>query len=344
MLPDCLVPEKSVIATDSAELQGFLGHDFSVSYIAALLCEIILLPEGAIRVFDQVIPCTQHFLEKVAFAIGMPKTYAYNIDFGLFAANFEAQKRIRDLSVSICIVDGRAVGLARGKYRPARTADVLDALFAAGKAVGHVQKSVLSDAGAEIDFLRDSHVIEPKPGDVIRTGFRVWNSETGQGGLKASFFAYRLKCRNGAVFRDSVGTVRWPYDPRVTYTSSIRGFVEKLVELSEKQDRLKDIYARAIHQPVEEEQLARLWRRIRNAGGLTPERTDLILGITESERRALVASVLQRREANQPASPAEWDLYEIHNRITAAAQSLPFGARSRLERIGGEVLSYRLSK
>jgi hypothetical protein len=174
---------------------------------------------------------------------------------------------------------------------------------------------------------------------VIRGGIRISNSETGGCGLKGSLYTLRLVCSNGAVMSDSLGTVRWSYDRRVTYAASIAKFCNSLVNLQNKQTQLKGVYSTAIERPILQEDVTRLWRRIRSAGNFTPEHTDQILGITDEVRRRLASAVAGRRAANLPAEESEWDLFTTHNRITAAAKSLPFRTRSRLERIGGDVLS-----
>jgi len=343
MLPDSLAPEKNAVAKNVAELRDLLENQFAMKYVVASLRDIHLLPGGAIRVHGDVIPFTQKFLEDIAAYIAMPTSYAYEIDFQLFSHNFLERKGIKDQAVRICIVAGRAVALARGEHRPARTLDIVDGLPAAGLGSWKLQKALLSDRGVQIDLLSNEVAVEPTPGDVVRAGIRITNSECDGPALKAAVYTERLICFNGAVMKDNVGVVRWNYDKRVTYLSSIAKFTSSLGQLRDKQDELKNIYSKAIGRPVEEEELARLWRRIRTAGGLTPERTDLILGLSDQDRRTLIASVNERRAANQPTAPSHWDVFTIHNRITEAAQSLPFGARSRLERIGGEVLSYRLS-
>ncbi|MGD0767566.1 MAG: hypothetical protein ABSB42_05145 [Tepidisphaeraceae bacterium] len=339
MLPPYLPPEKSAVTNDAAELRSFLERAFAVSYVRASLSELNLLPAATIDVRGQTFPCTQKFLEDLASFIRMPAIYAYEIEFDLFQHNFRERKRVKDQAVQVCVLDGRAVGLAPGEYRPARTLDVLDALPSVEEGFWKIQKSLLSDRTVEIDLLSEDVVVEPRPGDVIRGGIRISNSETGGCGLKASLYTHRLLCSNGAVMSDSLGTVRWSYDRRVTYVSSIAKFSNDLVNLRNRQSGLKSVYSSAVERRLKEEDVTRLWRRIRSTGKFTPEDTNRILGITDDERRRLASAVAGRQAANQPAEESAWDVFTIHNRITAAAKSFPFGTRSRLERIGGNMLS-----
>jgi hypothetical protein len=106
---------------------------------------------------------------------------------------------------------------------------------------------------------------------------------------------------------------------------------------------LKSIYAEAVERPILEEDIVRLWRRIRSAGRFTPERTDQVLEITSEERLRFHSVVNERRAMGLPEVASDRDIYHVHNSITAAARSLPFHTRSRLERIGGDVLSFYAS-
>jgi hypothetical protein len=339
MLPTALPPENSAATTNGAELRNFLEATFAVTYVLASLRELSLLPGAILDVRGQAFPCTQSFLEDVAASIGMPADYAYAIEFDLFVHNFQERKRAKDRAIQVCIVAGRAVGLAGGDYRPARMVDVLDALPSPDEGFWTVQHGWLSDRNVEIDLVSENFVVEPIPNDVIRCGIRLSNSETGGRGLKASLWTLRLICSNGAVMSDDLGTVRWSYDRRVTYVASIARFIDQLLNLRDKQSQLKSVYSNAIARPLFEEQITRLWRRIRSAGKFTPDHTNLILGIDDEERRRLASAVATRHAANQPAEESPWDAFTIHNRITAAAKAHPFGLRSRLERIGGDVLS-----
>jgi hypothetical protein len=339
MLPKALPQENSAATTSGAELRNFLEATFVVTYVLASLRELTLLSGAILNVCGQMFPCTQSFLEDLAGFITMPTDYAYAIDFDLFVHNFHERKRIKDQAVQVCIVAGRAVGLAAGDYRPARTIDVLNALPSADEGFWNVQSATLNDRNVEINLVSEDFVLEPIPNDVIRCGIRLSNSEAGGCGLKACFWTLRLICLNGAVMSDSLGTVYWNYDRRVTYVASIAKFIAQLVNLRNKQDQLKQIYSNAVSRPLLEEQFPRLWRRIRSAGKFTPGLTNLILGIDDQERRRLVSAVASRQAANESPEESPWDAFTIHNRITAAAKLFPFAVRSRLECIGGDVLN-----
>jgi hypothetical protein len=339
MLPDYLPPEKNAETKEPSQLRNFLETEYSVERANASLRDLNLLPGAMVEVHGRAFPCTQNFLEDLAAAIGMPVAYAYEIDFNLFQHNFDQRKPVKDHAVQVCISSGRAVGLAHGEYRPARTIDILESLALYNSGFWKLQKGSLSDRCIEIDLLSEDFTVQPKPGDEIRVGVRITNSETGACGLKASLFTHRLVCSNGAVMSDRLGTVRWNYDRRVTYISSIANFTRGLLNLRHRQNQLAAVYSSAVERQILEEDVTRLWRRIRSAGNFTPERADSILGITSDERRRIASAVAERHTAGQPAEPGPWNIFTIHNRITAAARTLPFHTRSRLEQIGGDVLT-----
>lgn len=340
MSPQSSPPQENFTAThDAAELRNLLETEFVTIYTSASLSDLNLCAGAVIEVGGQSLQCTKAFLKDLAAFIGMPLRYANDIDFGLFRHNFEERKWVTDRRVQVCIVGGCAAGLARGDYRPALTLDVLNALPLADEKFWKLQKACLSARNVEIDFVSEDFCVEAKKGDVIRAGIRISNSETGGCGLKASMFTLRLVCLNGAVMSDGVGSVRWSYDNRMAYMSSINQFVHNLLRLRDRQDDLRRIYAAAVERPVFEEEVSRLWRRVRSAGHFTPEEADAVLGLTAEERRRLTSAVAGRQAAHEPAAESVWDLFTIHNRVTAAAKLYPFGLRSRLERIGGSVLS-----
>ncbi len=338
MLPTFLPPEKTAAAKDVSEFRSFLETDFAVQYRTGALSDVNLLAGGEIEFRGEFLPTTQSLLESAAAFIGMPLPYAYDIDFGLFQHNFEQRKHSENCAVKLAVVAGRCVGMAKGDYEPARTIDVIDALSSVIDGIWNVQKGSLSDGYVELDLVSKDFVLEPAVGDEIRVGIRISNSETGGCGLKAALFTHRLVCSNGAVMKDAIGTVRWAYDNRMVYNTSIAKFANGVLALQPRQQRLVDIYRAAVDNPMPEEDLIRAWRRVRSAANLSIEETDRALELSAEERHRISANVAERRAAGLGPRPSSWDTLTIHNRITAAAKSFSLRRRSRLERIGGDML------
>jgi len=68
-------------------------------------------------------------------------------------------------------------------------------------------------------------------------------------------------------------------------------------------------------------------RKFFEEGGLAPE------------KRQAMQIAGRQRPAGIAAERTDLSVWHVHNRITAAAQRLDFSRRSRLERIGGALLS-----
>ncbi len=337
MLPETIVPEKEDSTSDFEKARNFLEKDFRTSYLHTTLDKLDIRPDGHVDVEGKRIPYTQGFLEAVAGAIKMPFSFAYDIDFELFRYNFESLKTKRRKGVTLCINRGAAINIADTEYRPAHTLDVLEGLQ--NQNFWKFQQILISDRGAEINHLNPQLKTNPEPGDVIKLGIRISNSETGYRGLKASLFSFRLVCTNGAVMSDRLGTARWNYDRRVTYASSLQKFLKDLEKLQLLEKRLVTLYEGAMDRRVFDRDFVRMWRRLRNA--LDPSDVDRSLEVERKQRLEIQATVRQRPDREAP-EPTPWTVYELHNRITASAQRHAFSTRRRLEQIGGDLL-YRTS-
>lgn len=335
MLSEIAVPEKEVLATSVDHVRDLLEVAFKPSYCRTSLDHIRLLPHGLIEFDGECMPCAQGFLESLSSMIRMPLGYAYLVDFDLFAHNFEQRKGRCNRAVTVCCDRGVAVNLADADYRPAKTIDVL--LGITDESFWKLRDARVCDRGVEINLIEPGRVVAPAPGDTIELGIRVSNSETGYVGLKASLFALRLVCSNGAVMSDELGTARWNYDRRVAYATSIEKFRKDLVKLRAVLSRQVELYDERLQRNLLDRQVVNLWRRLR-ASDVGPADVDRILGLSAEERQTIQATV-RERPAGVPSVTTGLSVWDSHNRITAEAQRLDFSRRSRLERIGGGLLT-----
>ncbi len=261
MLGDIAAPEKEVLARSTDELRDSLETSFKTTYFHTSLDHMRFLPSGQIQFNDQEMPCAPGFLDAAAIAIRMPLDYAYRLDFGLFQQNFECRKAHCSRAVTICCNRGIAVNLADPDYRPAHTADVLRGLV--GASFWTLNGARVSDRGVDINLIQPGCTVTPEPGDVIQFGVRLSNSETGYTGLKASLFSLRLVCANGAVMADQLGTVRWNYDRRVAYTTSIEKFLNDLFKLRGRQEVQAQLYDELLQLNLLDREFVNVWRRMR---------------------------------------------------------------------------------
>jgi len=334
MLPSATAPEKEAQFTDLATLRDALENDFSTELRHTTLDRLDIRADGSLAADGRQAPYQQALLESLARDIGMGLPYAYNIPFELFKYNINALKQQCTREVVLCLHRGVVINSAKVGYRPARTLDLLDAIER--EKFWTFQRAQISDQGIEVNYIHPESNVGPEPGDTIQRGVRISNSETGFRGLKASKFALRLACSNGAVISDRLGVARWNFDKRITYDSSVAKFVKDLGKLQGREDNLREIYQNSAQQTLLDTEFCRLYRRLRMS--LPTDTVDAILEVDPEERRRLHTAVRERPERATPAQTL-WRVYEVHNRITAAPQRLGFSQQNRLERIGGDLLT-----
>lgn len=334
MLPEKVIPENEVHTRQLSELLSLLQTDYRTSYHRTTLDKMQIYPDGRVEGEGWTAPYTQGFLEAVAGSINMPLKYACRLDFELFQRNFEYRKLSCSKGLAVCMHRGVAVNIADAEYRPATTHDVLES-FGTNEGDFVFQQALISDRGIEMGYLSPTLSLEPEPGDVIRVGIRISNSETGYRGLKASQFSLRLVCSNGAVMADRLGTARWSYDCRISYRASISKFQKDVRKLRSNNENLGRLYQGILERRLLDLEFCQLWRRLRN--GLAPDQVDVILGVPPEERRTIQQEV-RIRSTEQAPRMTPWRVYGVHNRITAAAHRYGFVVRTRLERTGGELL------
>jgi hypothetical protein len=227
--------------------------------------------------------------------------------------------------------------LAKPEYRPAKSIEVIDRLSSVN-GQWSFKAARLSDRGVAIDLIKPGLVAHPEAGDEIQFGIQITNSETGFRGLKASLFSLRLVCTNGAVLADEYGTARWNYDRRMSHSTSINKFFENVLALETKHERQRSLYQGITDRHLMDTEFLRLLRRLRAALRSDADSLDTLLGIESAERKAIQAAV-HDREYGEPPALTEFGVYDFHNRITAAAQRLPFHQRMSLEELGGAMLT-----
>ena len=334
MLQNKLATEKMVATDRIDEVREILESDFKTSYFTTSLKDIEIHEDGTVTAENRSWPCTEGFMESLAKRIHMPMPYAYHIGFDLFKHNFDQRKTIDGTGVKICISRGYAVNVCKGTYYPARTIDVIETLpekFGTFR----FNEAVITDSFIELSWCDETIQINPRPNDTILGGLKITNSETGFRGLMASLFTLRKICVNGAIFSNETQIARWSYDRRMTYTRNIENFCKKLDLLEIPQAELAEKYASVADGHLSDRQAVNLWRRIRRY--LAPDTTDMVLGMNNSLRQDLFEQV---RLYDDPymAQPTELNTYDVHNRITAGAKTLPPIRRTRLEEIGGSLV------
>ena len=184
--------------------------------------------------------------------------------------------------------------------------------------------------------MQPGSAVEPVVGDVVEIGIAITNSESGGRQLKACAYSYRLACTNGAIMSDTIGTARWPNDPRMTAAASLLAFQKQVSALIDKLESVPPLYTNNVQKLVPDVELFNLWRRV--AYVLSRSDADDVLGMAEADRRDL-QQLIRLRDARELPAMTDRNAYEVHNRITFAAHGRSFRNRRSLQEIGGEFLS-----
>jgi len=352
MLPQNLVPTREDQTADIRTARDLLEQQYPTTYETTTLNDMTLHDDATVEYIPlngkaNRLPFTQGFLESLAKHIRMPLNYAYDIYFNLFRENFHRRKAACSCGLTLCIVRGAIVNTAPANYENLRAPNlkILDMLNVE-ESVWQFKNISLSDEGISINFLHPTGVVEPKPGDTIRVGIRVTNSETGGRYAKVTAFTERLVCSNGAVMPDSLGTVWWSTDRRMHETTKLNAFRKKTLELLQGTlPATIAIYDGIRDRQILQREFVHLFRRM-NYALHSGEQADRILGIA-TEDRVRVQTHVRELEPGDHGEATPWLVFDLHNRVTAGArQVVPssrnsrFSLRERLEEIGGDLLLF----
>lgn len=327
--------------SNPSDLEATLQSDeFRIDYVPTALDRIELSDDGTMSVDGRQCGYVQPVIEQLARAIGMPLNYAYDLPFELFNTNFEELKRARSAGMTLCVArDDTVVGIAPAGYTPARTLDVLEQLSLDAEIL-QCRKAVVSDFGIDVNLIIPSVTIEPSQGDVIHIGIRVTNSETGGKALQGSLFTERLVCLNGATFRKQDSVAYWTKHKKRTYGSSLKSFIADLSGLQQRAKQLvHDVYRDVMDRPVYDDQFVNLFRNLHRRLRRT-DAVDAALGVEPEERIELQRRVRDRDRGEHPET-THFRLFDLHNRLTAAARDERFLRRQDLEELGGRLLFSR---
>jgi hypothetical protein len=113
----------------------------------------------------------------------------------------DSQRLVRTL-------DGSVRGFLSNSYRPLDHFEFAEAALQEMQQVGDVQveSAAITDTRMYLKAVSTRMQGDVRPGDILRWGIALSNSEVGAGKLRIDPLVYRLVCRNGAVAREHLGT------------------------------------------------------------------------------------------------------------------------------------------
>lgn len=316
------------------------SDEFQLRYVPTGLNRIEFFDDGTLEVEGERLSYVQEVQESFAKSIRMPLSYGYEIDFDLFKHNFDIRSKAKPTGVTLCVArDNTVVGLAPAEYTPANTLEVLRSIELEDRQL-ELNRGTVSDFGMMLDVKIPGVTIEPQVGDIIEVGIRLTNSETGGKSMQATCSTVRLECSNGSVIRTNEGVIYWTTHKKRTYASTLKAFVKQMGQLQQAaHDLVADAYQDVIDRPLYDDQFTSLFRTLQRRLRSSDAAEDVLE--VDSDERVELQRRVRERDRGEAVEPTRFQLYDVHNRITAAARSKRFSLRQHLEEIGGTLLFSR---
>ena len=155
---------------------------------------------------------TPHAHGQIGAHLGIPKRYYSRMlqeAPDLLCANLNHWlQQHQDSQRLVRTLDGSVRGFLSNAYRPLDHFEFAEAALQEMQAIGDVQveSSAITDTRMHIKAVSTRMQGDVRPGDIVRWGIALSNSEVGAGKLRIDPLVYRLVCANGAVARERVGT------------------------------------------------------------------------------------------------------------------------------------------
>jgi hypothetical protein len=334
LITEKLVREKEVTSFSFDEALELYNTDFLVSEKGEDIKDTDLNADGALVWGSDSYLMTDWAFESICYILNIPLTYARSIPPELLIHTFDKLKEIHNQRAIFLISRGIVINVVPHPYVPLKNRELLirfqnEIVPQTGLKLNEIG---LSDRGMVVTFLREGLQLEPAPGDVSRLGLTVLNSETGWRGAKASFYLLRLLCGNGTVTSNAWGSAEWSYDYRLSLERSMQNFNGQLIKLEMDVPKFESIFNQLLSRELLAFEFVRIIRRLIRITGF--EDADEIVGLSATERNRLYK---EDRWGDRMLSTG-LIMYDIYNKITAAAKEYPFVQRRNMEALGGSII------
>lgn len=275
--------------------------------------------------------------------LGIPKRY-YDVMPaipGLRETNVNAWMHNSDKNYMVRTLDGNARALLSDRYKPMDNYTILQSFLPVLNEVDQfqVQSENLSDTKMYLQIIFPRMEAEITPGDVVKWGITLTNSEVGRGAVDVSTLVYRLICSNGmvgsSVLRKNhvgsrIGLVESDYDlyKDDTIQADMHAFQLKL------RDILKDATSEiSFQKQIEKFKVA--------AGDIITKPETVVKNVTkhfnmnESLSELILGNMVQDGNLNR---------WSLANGITALAHDMDADKAYEVERIGNQVIELNPSE
>lgn len=189
---------------------------------------------------------TRFGFENYMSAIGIPNVFAKKIPFDLLVKNQNSLKKEFEKALTVFTrkSDGAIINFANHKTKTIPTNKIFDKIEDEFLNNGQsIQNSYISTQNIKLLFeVPIGDVVEPTPGDVIKFGKVITNSEVGIGALVSSLMTYRLICSNGAIMGSEWGRIVRRHNGDLSTDEIVNNFMQSYNTLLPNADALKESF------------------------------------------------------------------------------------------------------
>lgn len=346
-------PETHIIVKSLNELRDnvevFSGFDER-----SVTGSVIQLEEdGQVTVDGETRRCTVSSMKNLCKTLRIPDPFANRIPIDLlrFTVN-RLSKDVEEMKVFSSNTNGHWVNLTKEKNWGVETIPLLDHLEEEVNSFKLISGEI-SEAGVTLDYrsdLIDEVQDHLETGSITQFGRRFTSSESGFGYPQSTFMAWRLVCSNGVIAPKNYGVVKCRQ--RGNQEAQIASFIRRCQTSEEQIERFANTYATIAKDETsvpDNRQLFRIWGGTRKILG-DAELADEVIGFDNSTRSKLRNAVkaerclafnLEDEDENEEEIKNIIDIpwFTLMNRVTSAANDVRGRPRTRLQELGGKILS-----
>ncbi len=242
------------------------------------------------------------------------------------------------------ILDGKVRAFLSDRYRRLDNLELCAAVLPVIRDMdgAEIKSCEITDCRMYIKVVSRTLQAEVRPGDIVRAGFVISNSEVGLGSLRVEPLVYRLVCTNGLIAED-FGKKKYHVGRQISCEdNAYELYSDKTLEQDDKAFFMKagDIVRAA----ADENKFNLIVGRMKEAAG-TPTGDNPVETVKELADRFLLNDEEQTEILKQFFAEGDRSRYGLVNAITAAGKNAEnYERATSLERIGGNLLAFPQSR
>lgn len=278
--------------------------------------------------------------QQIANHLGIPKTYYDRLrdeQPGLLDQNVNTLFRAKPTQRMVRTLDGNARAFLSDRYRPLDNFDLLTHILPVISDMSlQVESSGLTERNLYLKVFSQTLMEDIKPGDTVRAGLIIRNSEVGMGALDISPMTERLVCTNGMVSTDyakrryHVGRGQGNEDEaRELYRDETREAEDRAFWMKAV-DTLRAVFSEDIFSLIVDRMREAADRKLEGNPVKVVEVTAKQFSLGQSQQDSILTYLIQGGDLSQ------WGLA---NAITRASQDeASYDTATDLEVVGGKII------